>query len=108
MISPPRQYRGAPAAEAVALLDDLLERGLAVYAEGDALYVVPRSSLSNDEAERIRRHKADLLRMLAADNIGVVRLTLRPLSSPVPSSVRLRRALKTLLRAFRLRCTLIE
>ena len=31
-------------------------------------------------------------------------LTLRPMPDPVPATVRLRRALKTLLRAFKLRC----
>jgi hypothetical protein len=42
------------------------------------------------------------------DEIGLVRVTLRPLPGAVPAAVRLRRALKCLLRAFALRCTALE
>lgn len=41
------------------------------------------------------------------DDLGEVVLTLKPLPDAIPAGVRLRRALKVLLRGFGLRCTSI-
>lgn len=42
------------------------------------------------------------------DDMGPIRLTLVPLASDIPASIRVRMALKQLLRQFKLRCVKIE
>jgi hypothetical protein len=95
--------------DAAALLDDLQQRGFVVRGEGDKLYVEPRDHLTVGERIAIATNKTARLELLDQDGTGCdVKLTLRPLSGTVPASVRLRRALKTLLRAFGLRCLRVE
>src|SRR5262245_11585194 len=95
--------------DAAALLSDLLARGFRVRGEGQQLYVEPRAKLTAGDGIAVRTWKAERLGLLDHDLTGQdIRLTLRPLRDTVPAVVRLRRALKCLLRSFGLKCVGVE
>ena len=67
------QFR-IPAACA-ALLDELRNRGVRITVEGENLRCRgPKSALTPELCEKLRRHKADLLQIARADSWGVHRL----------------------------------
>lgn len=89
---------------AARLLDDLQQRGYSVHAEGQDLYVLPAGRLTEADRIAIKDHKAELLSLLnAAGEAMDVTWTVRVQAGQVPPIIRLRRALKTLLRSFGIR-----
>lgn len=91
--------------DAAILLERLMDRGFVVRGEGDQLFVEPRPRLTTADAAAIRAHKAGVLSLLdQGDRWPDLVLTLRVRSATIPPAVRVRKALKALLRAYGLRC----
>src|SRR5215203_3188648 len=55
----------SPTIEAAMLYTELTERGVTLYSEGDKLRFRPRSKVSEEEIERLKEHKAELLDILS-------------------------------------------
>jgi hypothetical protein len=53
---------------AQALLDTLAQRGVRLVRDGTAIVVEPASKLTDADRQAIRRHKAELVRLLAGEN----------------------------------------
>lgn len=62
---------GAPVAELVAVLT---ARGIELQAEGGRLRFRPRAAMTPDLAERVKRHKPELLAMLTGDSCSLQQL----------------------------------
>ena len=65
---------------ATALLAELTHRGIELQVRGDRLRYRPRSALTQELAERVRAHKAELLAILAPSE----RYSPPPPESPAP------------------------
>jgi hypothetical protein len=70
-----------------ALLDELCSRGVVLTASGDKLcYKAPRGALTADLVDRLRKHKAELLRLLAGPPTVEVPATALTLTPPAPAT----------------------